>query len=272
MAGARAMGAVGRGWGSSNAGFAGRRSRVCVGSRCSPCRPHSMGDPVARSVRGQAFLLLQLPSSRGLPGSATRCCRECAGVGAQHCPLGLHALLGLRAAGAVGGRSWGGWPAIVVSGVWCQAPSLPRPLVLWGGLPAFRDPCGPGAVGAGVGDQHRPHSVRPCGPALLAVGVAEGRPWGDTFRLCEGRLRSGAPPSPAACLSGRLSGSATHLLWARLRGCGGPALSPWLVCPVGAACRGAGGRTSDGGWPALVSKSVWCQALSFPWPPILWGG
>ena len=77
-----------------------------------------------------------------------------------------------------GGRPRGGWPAIVVRGVWCQALSLPRPPVLWSGQPGFRDPCVLGAVGAGVGTQHRPHSVPPCGPALLAVGVAEGRPRG----------------------------------------------------------------------------------------------
>ena len=77
-----------------------------------------------------------------------------------------------------GGRPRGGWPATVVRGVWCQALSLPRLPVLWSGQPGFRDPCVPGAVGAGVGTQHRPHSVRPCGPALLPVGVAEERPRG----------------------------------------------------------------------------------------------
>ena len=93
--------------------------------------------------------------------------------------LGLHAPWGLRAAGVVGGPSrGGGWPATVMRGVSCQAPSLPRPPVLWGGQPGYRDPCVPVAVGAGVGTQHRPHSVRPCGPALLAVGLAEGRPRG----------------------------------------------------------------------------------------------
>ena len=106
-------------------------------------------------------------------------------MGAQHCPLGLHALWGLRAAGLVGGPSpggggvpRGGGAATVVRGVWYQALSLPRPLVLWSGQPGFRDPCVPAAVGAGVGTQHQPHSVRPCGPAFLAVGVAEGRPRG----------------------------------------------------------------------------------------------
>ena len=59
-----------------------------------------------------------------------------------------------------------------------SALSLPRPPVLWSGLPGFRDPCVPGAVDAGVWTLHRPHSVRPCGPALFAVGVAEGRPRG----------------------------------------------------------------------------------------------
>ena len=101
------------------------------------------------------------------------------GVGAQQCPLDLHALWGLHAAGVVGGRPrGGGGAATIVRGVWCQALSLPRPPVLWSGQLGFRDPCVPGAVGAGVGTQQQPHSVRPCGPALLAVGVAEGRPRG----------------------------------------------------------------------------------------------
>ena len=176
------------------------------------------------------------------------CCgRGCVAVGAQHCPLGLHALWGLRAAGVVGGGPRGEWPATVVRGVWCQALSLPRPPVLWSRQPGFRDPCVPGAVGAGVGSQHRPHSVRPCGPALLAVGVAEGRPRGGALHHCEGRLRSGAVPDPNARPLGGLLGSATHVLWARVCRCGGPTLFPWPACPVGAACRGGGWGPSPGG-------------------------
>ena len=57
---------------------------------------------------------------------------------------------------------------------------------------------------------------------------------------CEGRLRSGAPPPPTARPLGGLLGSATHVLWARVCGCGGPTLSPWPACPVGAACLGGG--------------------------------
>ena len=57
---------------------------------------------------------------------------------------------------------------------------------------------------------------------------------------CEGRLRSGAPPPPTARPLGGPLGSATHVLWARVCGCGGPTLSSWPACPVGAACRGGG--------------------------------
>ena len=78
-------------------------------------------------------------------------------------------------------------------------------------------------------------------------GWRGGVPGRGGFPRCEGRLRSDAPPSPAACPLGGLSGSATHVLWARVCGCGGPALSPWLACPVGAACRGGGGGPSPGG-------------------------
>ena len=149
----------------------------------------------------------------GLSGSLPMCCgRGCAAVGAQHCLLGLHALWGLRAAGVVGGRPRGGWPATVVRGVSCQVLSLPRPPVLWGRQPGIRDLCVPGAVGVGVGTQHRPRSVRPCGPALCAVGWGKGDPGGGAFRRCEGRLRSGAPPPRAAHPLGGLSGPATHVL------------------------------------------------------------
>ena len=88
------------------------------------------------------------------------------------CPVGA------ACSGGGGGPPPGRWPATVVRGAWCQALSLPRPPVLWSRQPRFRVTCVPGAVGAGVGTQHRPHSVRPCGLALLAVGVGEGCPRG----------------------------------------------------------------------------------------------
>ena len=196
MAGARAVGAAGPGWGSSYAGSAGRHSRVRVGTRCSP--PAVRGSSVARGIRGGALSPLRLPSSSGLSGPVAHvlwarvcgygvqrclrgpyslcssgagsqglaarvsvvrgvwcqalslrrspalwagrrglplaCCgRRYAGVGARHCPLGLHALWELRAAGVVGGHPRGEWPANVLRGVWCQTLSLPQPPALWGG-------------------------------------------------------------------------------------------------------------------------------------------
>ena len=210
----------------------------------------------------------------GLLGSATHVlwARVCGCWGPNPVPWACMPCGGGVPRGWWGAFPRGGRPATVVRGVWCQALSLPRPPVLWSGQPGVRYPCLLVAVGAGVGTQHRPHSVRPCGPALLAVGVAEGRPRGGAFHRCEGRLRSCAVPPPTALPLGGMLGSATHGLRARVCGCGGPTLSPWPACPVGAACRWGGGGPSPGGWPATVVRGVWCQALSLPRPPVLWSG
>ena len=174
-------GAAGAGVGPST----GPTACALAGRRCSLRKwrkgvPGGVPSTVVRGVCGQALPLPELPAHwAGCWGPPPTCCgRGRGGVGAQHCPLGLHALWGLRAAGVVGGRPRGGRPATVVRGVWCQALSLSQPPALWGGWPGFCDPCVAGTVGAGMGTGHRPHSVRPCGPALLAVGVVEGRPRG----------------------------------------------------------------------------------------------
>ena len=195
------------------------------------------------------------------------------GVGGQHCPLGLHALWGLRAAGVVGGRPRGGWPATVVRGVWCQALSLPRLPVLWSGQPGFRDPCVPGAVGAGVGTQHRPHTVRPCDTALLAVGMAEGRPRGGMPSTIVRGVCGQALPLPE--LPAHWAGCRGPPPTCCGRGCVGVGAQH---CPLGLhalwGLRAAGvvGGRPWGEWPATVVRCVWCQALSLPRPPVLWSG
>ena len=115
----------------------------------------------------------------GLLGSATHVlwARVCGRRGPTLSPWPAYPV-GAACGEAGGGAVPGGVACTIVRGVWCQALSLPRPPVLWRGQPGFCDPCVPGAVGAGVGTQHRPHSVCTCGLALLAVGVAEGRPRG----------------------------------------------------------------------------------------------
>ena len=154
------------------------------------------------------------------------------------CPAGGYVPGGLRE--AVPG---GGWPSPVVRGARCQALSLSRPPVPRGGrgilsplsvCPGYRW-CGP-------------HCVRSCEPALRAVGVAGGRPrgGGGVLRRFDGRLRSGARPHPAARPRCGLSASPAHVLWARVCGRGGLALSCWRACPVG------GLRAAEvGGWPFL---------------------
>ena len=184
----------------------------------------------------------------GLLGSVTRVLRARAcGCGVPSlspwpaCPLGA----ACRRVGR--GPSPGGWPATVVRGVWCQALSLPRPPVLWGGQPGFCNPCVPGAVYAGVGPSTGRTACALAGRRCSLWGWRKGVPGGGAFHRHEGRLRLGAPPPPTARPLGGLLGSATHVLWARVCGCGGPTLSPWPACPVGAACRGGGGGPSPGG-------------------------
>ena len=143
--------------------------------------------------------------------------------------------------GAVPG---GGWPAAVVRGVWCQALSLPLPPVLWGGRPGFRDPCVPGAVGAGVGTQHLPRSVRPCWPALLAVGVAEGRPRGGCLPPLRGASEVRRFPS-SDCPP---TGLAVRVRYPRAVGAG---VWVWGPNTVPLACMPCGGCVPWGWWGAV---------------------
>ena len=196
--------------------------------------------------------MLSLP---GLPAhwagcwglSPTCCGRGRVGVGARHCPLGLHARRRLPAAGVAGGRPRGG--------------GLP-PLRGASGVRRCPSPCRPSSGAGGRGPATRVSRVRSVqawgpstGPTACALagrrcsqwGWRKGVPGGGAFHHCEGRLRSGAPPPPTARPLGGLLGSATHVLWARACGCGGPTLSPWPARPVGAAGRGGGRGPSPGG-------------------------
>ena len=125
-----------------------------------------------------------------------------------------------------GAVSGGGWPATVVRGVWCQALSLPR-------LPV------PGAVGGGVGTQHRPNGARLCGLALRAVGVAEGCPRGGVLSAVVRGVSGQALPLPGL-----------PALWA---GCRGP-------LPTGCGCGGlrAWGPISN---PTARALASWLCAL-----------
>ena len=109
-------------------------------------------------------------------------------------------------------------------------------------------------------------SPTPCalaGRRCSLWGWRKGVPGGGAIHHCEGRLRSRAVPPLTAGPLGGLLGSASHVLWVRVCGCGGPTLSPWPACPVGAACPGGAGGPSPGGGVAchqceglLVSGAV----------------
>ena len=130
----------------------------------------------------------------------------------------------------------------------------------------------------------RVRSVRAWGPSNSPTACAlagwrcslwgwrKGVPGGGDFHHCEGRLRSGAVPAPTARPLGGLSGCATQVLWARVCGCGGPTLSPWPACPVGAACRGGGGGPSPGGVACHLCEGRPVSGAVLPRPPVLWSG
>ena len=90
--------------------------------------------------------------------------------------------------------------------------------------------------------------------AARCGGGGSASPGGVPFAVVRGgRLSSGALPPPAARPLGGLSGSATHVLWARMCGCWGPALFPWLACPVG-GCMPRGWRGSVPGGVAVHGR------------------
>ena len=205
----------------------------------------------------------------GCPGCG-RCGRGDPAPVPQRAPLQA----GVARRGGGGRASPGGVLSTVVRGARCQALSLPWPPVLWSGQPGFRVPCVPGAVGAGVGTQQRPHNVRPCRPALLAVGVAEGRPRGGCFPPLRGAPCVRRCPSPGRPSSGAGSqGSASRVSRVRSVRAWDPAPAPQRAPLQASVARlGGGGRASPGGVPSTVVRGAWCQALSLPRPPVLWSG
>ena len=204
------------------------------------------------------------PSGRAVGFRCPCCGRERAGVGARHRPFGVHAL---RGAASRGGGGWrpSRWVALCRcegnSGVGCR-PSLGLPSLGAGGqglLPMCPGHgwCGHGGPGTGPTD---------CTLASRRCALWErrgGSPGGAALRRCEGRLRQGARPSPAARHWGGLLGPAALVLWARVCGCGGPALSLWLACPAGGCVpRGIAEGRPRGGCPPAAVGGAWCQALS----------
>ena len=210
----------GGGGGASPGGGAFHR---CEGRLVSGAVPPPAACPLERAAR--------VP--RPVCPGCGRCGRGDPAPSPQRTPLRA----GNARCGGGGRASPGGVLSSVVRGAWCQALSLPRPPVLWSGQPGFRVPCVPGAVGAGVGTRHRPHSVRPCRLALLAVGVAEGRPWGGCFPPLRGAPGVRRCPPPGLPSSGAGSqGFASRVSRARSVRAWGPSTGPTACAPAGRRC------------------------------------
>ena len=239
VAGARVVGAVGRGSGSSNAGSAGRCSRVRVGTRALGAPPAARVAWVA-PLRG-ASEARRSPSSGCHPSEGCRgppptyCARGCAGVVAQQCPLGLHAPWGLQAAGVV----------VVPAPALQRGALASRRRVLWGRRGGVRRGCPSRRCGERLSAGASPFlAARLLGglpgsaTRVLWAGVCEYggpalSPWllarGVAFNRCGGRPVSGAVPPPAARPLGRAAGAPRAVCPGR-RGCGrgGPAPVPRL--------------------------------------------
>ena len=211
-------------------------------------------------------------SGAGSQGSATRVSRvwsmRTCGP-AQHRPHSVRPCgPALLAVGVAEGRPRGG----------CLPP-------LWGAPGVRRCPF-PGRSSSGACSQgsatrvSRVRSMRACGPSTGPTACASagrrcslwgwrrGLPGGGAFHRCEGRLVSGAVPSPVA----RPPERAARVPRPVCPGCGrcghvDPAQAPQCApLRAGVARCGGGGRASPGGVPSTVVKGAWCQALSLPRP------
>ena len=240
MAGARAVGAAGRGWGSSYTGSAGRHSCVCVGTRCSP--PGVRGSPVARGVRGRALSPLRLPSSWGLSGPAAHVlsARVCM-YGVQRCPRGPYSLCSSGA----GSRGFAARVS-VVRGVCGQALPFPRLSALWAGCRGLSSILAVGATVRLWGPGAVPSACMPCG------GRAPRGWWGLSPRGGPPPLRGASEvrrcPSPGRPPSGRaVRVRHPHAVGARVR-VWGPGTVPLACMPCGSCVpRGWWGAAPGGG-------------------------
>ena len=253
--------------------------------------PGGVPSTVARGVWGQALPLRRLPAHwEGCWGPLPMCCgRGRVGVGAQHCPLGLHALWGLRAAGVVGGRPptwlgavrppWGvsvsclcqgaGWGGGGAARARCPPFVRPGGACRAGGCSAsFRPSAFPGQATKRVslasfwslgGDAPHTTPVRARPPSLGAICAAS---W---------RVGAGSLVPRGSCGSRRLGRGGRPCSGSSLgRGEGGPSPLPREVgAGAPAACgplEGVGGGVAP---RPPCSPSGWRPAVPYPGPPLV---
>ena len=196
---------------------------------------------VPRCVRRAIPSGCPLPSLAGTPFNAVCAFRELGPVAllvVPACPWPVCALALPRR------------PPPPLGGVACAPRAVPA---LGAGRAVPRGPC-PSACPAPVpcsvwrawGGRSGPGSPLP-GLGLLLRGAAEVR-------------RSPSPDCPP-------TGRAVGVRYPRAVGAG---VCVWGPKTIPLACMPCGGCVPRG-WPATVVRGVWCQALSLPPPPVLWG-
>ena len=94
-------------------------------------------------------------------------------------------------------------------------------------------------------------------PQRVAAGMGGGHIWGAASSLCDGLLRLGAHPLPAARPWGRRSGSTAHMLWVRVCRGGGPAEAPCLECSAGRCVPWGWRDVAQEGAPPAPLRGIW---------------
>ena len=248
-------------------------------ARCGGGGRASPGGVPSTVVRGACCQALSLPRPpvlwSGQPGFRDPCVPGAvdAGVWTQHRPHSVRPCgPALLAVGVAEGRPRVG----------CLPPCCEGRLVSGAVPPPTARPLERGSATR----VSRVRSMRACepstGPPACALagrrcslwGWRKGAPGGGAFHRCVGRLVSGAVLPPTA----RPPERAARVPQPLCPGCGrcgrvDPAPAPQRApLRAGVARCGGGGRASPGGVPSTVVRGAWCQALSLPWPPVLWSG
>ena len=202
-------------------------------ARCGGCGGASPGGVPSTAVRGAWCQALSLPRPpvlwSGQPGFRNPCVPGAvdAGVWTPHRPHGVRPCgTALLAVGVAEGRPRGGVPSTVVRGAWCQALSLPRPPVLWSGLPGFRCACVFVCVLCLAGSGGPASRARSGAPHLFL--------WPLCLSALLGPLRAGVVPlSLAAVAVPRCPGALFFFFFfLRLPLPGSPCARAWFVSPA----------------------------------------
>ena len=251
---------VARCGGGGRASLGGGVFHRCEGRPASGAVPPPAVRPLERAVR--------VP--RPVCPGCGRCGRGDPALAPQRAPLRAGvALLGGGGRASPGGGAFDHCEGRLVSGA--VPPTAARPPERAARVPR---PVCPGCGRCGRGDPAPAPRRAPLRAGVARLGGGGRASPGGVFHRCEGRLVSGAVPPLAA----RPLERAARVPRPVCPGCGrcrrgDPApVSQRAPLWAGVARCGSGRRASPGGGASTVVRGARCQALSLPWPSVLWSG